>query len=267
MSDLRTAQGVSTRDDGPVRWVILHRSASRNGLTAEVNAELIAGIRAGADDPAVRVIALFGAGGAFCSGLDLKTVGARDELGPAEREANAREYFHGLIRAVRACLKPVVAVVDGAAVGFGCDLALACDLRFCSERARFGEVVVRRGLMPDGGGTFSLARLCGLGRALELMLTGEVIDAAEAYRIGVANKVAAADGFEAAASAYLARLAAGAPLVHRAVKEHTYTALTAGLDAALDNELGEQLRLLRSADFREGVAAFLEKREPKFEGK
>jgi 2-(1,2-epoxy-1,2-dihydrophenyl)acetyl-CoA isomerase len=266
MTSQTETAGVTVRDEGAVRWIVLHRPASRNGLTLEVNAGLIAAFEGASIDGACRVVALHGAGGAFCSGLDLRETavgGAR----PERIEADMRELFHGLIRAVRACPKPVVAVVDGAAVGYGCDLALACDLRFCSDRARFGEVFVKRGLMPDGGGSFHLARIVGLGRALELMLTGEVIDAAEALRIGLANRVVPAAELEPAAQEYLGRLAAGAPLVHRAVKRAVYGALTADLDAALETELRGQLELLRSEDFLEGVTAFFQKRSPAFKGR
>ncbi len=257
--------GVTTRDEGRIRWIVLDRPESKNGLTVEVNQQIIAAVDAAGADPEVRIVAIFGANGNFCSGLDLRSApppGGGDEI-----EKNMRAYFHGLIRSVRACPKPVVAVVDGAAVGFGCDLALACDLRFCSDRARFGEVFIRRGLMPDGGSTFHLARLIGLGRALELMLTGEVIDAAEAHRIGLANKLVPAADLEAAARDYLGKLAAGAPLVMRAVKKTVYGALAADLDAALEGEVHGQLALLKSQDFFEGVTAFFQKRPPDFKGR
>jgi enoyl-CoA hydratase/carnithine racemase len=260
-----SATGVTVRDDGRVRWIVLDRPQSKNGLTIEVNGALIEAIAAAAADDEIRAIALFGAGGNFCSGLDLKAAASADLGGHVEE--NLRRWFHGLIRAVRACPKPVVAVVDGAAVGYGCDLALACDLRLCSDRARFGEVFIRRGLMPDGGGTFHLARIVGLGRAMELMLTGELIDAAEAYRIGLANKLYPAADVEAAARDYLGKVAAGAPLVHKAVKEHVYAALSADLDAALENEVRGQVKLLQSQDFFEGVTAFFQKRPPEFKGR
>lgn len=259
--------GVTIRDDGRVRWITLDRPESKNGLTIEVNAALIEALSAAAAADEVRAVALFGAGGNFCSGLDLKSAASAGMGGSAQLEDHMRRYFHGLIRAVRACPKPVVAVVDGAAVGYGCDLALACDLRFCSERARFGEVFVRRGLMPDGGGTFHLARIVGLGRALELMLIGEVIGAEEAYRIGLANRLAATAQFETAAHDYLTKLASGAPLVHRAIKEYVYGGLTANLDAALENEVTGQLKLLQSEDFFEGVTAFFQKRPADFKGR
>jgi enoyl-CoA hydratase/carnithine racemase len=260
-----STEDVTTRDEGAVRWIVLSRPQSKNGLTVEVNQQLIASLDAAAADPAVRVIALYGAGGAFCSGLDLKSA---ITSGPAaDPEDRMRRWFHGLIRAVRRAAKPVVAVVDGVAVGYGCDLALACDLRFCSDRARFGEIFVKRGLMPDGGSTFHLARLVGLGRAMELMLTGEVIDAADAHRIGIANRVVGAGDLMAAAGEYLAALAAGPPLVHQAVKAYVYGGLTTDLDGALENEVKGQMKLLQSLDFVEGLTAFLEKRPPKFSGK
>jgi enoyl-CoA hydratase/carnithine racemase len=267
MSEPQKPLGVSVKDEGPVRWIILNRPESKNGLTPEVNAQIIAGIKGAAEDAALRVVAIFGENGAFCSGLDLKTAIQTGGGGAANAESNAREYFHGMIRAIRACPKPVVAVVDGSAVGFGCDLALACDIRLCSDRARFGEIFVKRGLMPDGGGTYHLARIAGLGRAMELMLTGEMFGADEAYRIGVANKLYPAADLRAAAGDYLVKLAAGAPLVHKAVKEYAYGALAGTLDTALDHELAGQLKLLQSQDFFEGVTAFFQKRDPKFSGK
>lgn len=257
---------VDVRTDGRIATITLNRPESKNGLTVEVNARLIEAIEAASADREVRVVALAGSGGNFCSGLDLKAAAATVQAGPAELEANLRRYFHGLIRAVRACDKPVVALVDGAAAGYGCDLALACDLRFCSDRARFGEIFVRRGLMPDGGGTFHLPRIVGVGRALELLLTGDVIDAAEALRIGLANRVVPVAEFAAAASAYLGRFAVGPPLVHQAVKRSVYAALEGTLDSALEAEARGQLRLLTSRDFFEGVTAFFQKREAKFTG-
>jgi enoyl-CoA hydratase/carnithine racemase len=259
-------QEVRVRDEGGVRTITLDRPESKNGLTVEVNERIIALLGEAAASRDVRVVALAGAGGAFCSGLDLKTAAATAQTGPAETEARMRTWFHGLIRAVRACPQPVIACVDGAAVGYGCDLALACDLRFCSDRARFGQIFVKRGLMPDGGGTFHLARIIGLGRAMELMLTGDMVDAQEAYRIGLANRLVPAAEFDAAAAAYAAKIAAGPPLVHRSVKQYVYAALEGTLDAALENEVRGQLRLLKSADFLEGISAFFQKREPKFRG-
>ncbi len=252
---------VELHDD--VRWIELRRPESRNGLTVETNLAIIAALA----EPGARVAVIAGSGGHFCSGLDLKYA---MRMGPGlaqNAESNMRDAFHGLIRAIRGFDGPVVAAIDGPAVGFGCDMALACDLRLVSERARFGEVFVKRGLMPDGGATWSLPRLVGVGRALELMLTGDPVEPAEAVRIGLANRVLPTADFETAARAFAARLAKGPPIPFRHIKQAVYAGLDSDLGAALDREAAGQLECLKSADFLEGAAAFLQKREPTFRGK
>ncbi len=255
---------VLTTDEARVRWITLNRPETRNALTTQVNDAVRAAIES-APDAGARVVVLTGAGGAFSSGLDLR-VAAEEGMDPSTIESRMRIHFHGLIRAVRACPLPTIAVVDGPAAGFGCDLALACDLRLVSDRARFGEIFVKRGLMPDGGGTWMLPRLIGLGRALELMFTGDMVDAAEAHRIGLANRIFPAQQLEPAAWDFARTLAAGPPLVHRAVKTAVAAAGHSTLDEALEGEVRGQLKLLASADFQEGIAAFLEKRQPAFKG-
>ncbi|MGO9829468.1 MAG: enoyl-CoA hydratase/isomerase family protein [Myxococcaceae bacterium] len=255
---------VLVRDEAAVRWVTLNRPETKNALTVPVNAALREAVES-APAAGARVLALTGAGGAFCSGLDLKWAAA-EGLDTSSVEGRMRAHFHGLVRALRHCPLPTVALVDGVAAGFGCDLALACDLRLCSDRARFGEIFVKRGLMPDGGGTWTLPRVVGLGRALELMLTGDMVDALEAKSIGLANRVFPASQLLAQATDFLLALAAGPPLVHQAVKKSVYAALETSFDAALEAEVHGQLRLLGSKDFLEGVAAFLEKRPPRFTG-
>lgn len=256
-------QEVHVEVKDAVRWIELRRPESRNGLTVETNQAIIAALA----EPGARVAVIAGSGGHFCSGLDLKYA---MKMGPQlaqDAEGNMKAAFHGLIRAIRSFDGPVIAAVDGPAVGFGCDMALACDLRFVSERGRFGEVFVKRGLMPDGGGTWSLPRLVGVGRALELMLTGDPVEGEEAVRIGLANRLLAADGFEAAVWDAATRLAKGPPIPYRHIKQAVYAGLTSTLDAALEREGQGQLECLKSADFIEGAAAFLQKREPTFRGK
>jgi 2-(1,2-epoxy-1,2-dihydrophenyl)acetyl-CoA isomerase len=256
---------VIITDEAAVRWIALDRQKSKNGLTDEVNAQMIEALQSAQTDRNIRCVVLTGKGGNFCSGLDLKAAAARAG-GFDNLEEHMRKYFHGLIRAVRAVEKPVVALVDGAAVGFGADLAFACDLRIGTERTRFGEVFVKRGLMPDGGGTFSLPRLVGVGKALELMFSGDMIGSEEALRIGLLNRVVSSENAEAEAGELARRLAAGPPLVHSWIKRSVYGALSSDLDAALENEVRGQIQLLRSKDFFEGVAAFFQKREPQFKG-
>jgi enoyl-CoA hydratase/carnithine racemase len=252
-------------DEAGVRWIALDRPESKNGLTDEVNGRIIDALDGAAADHAMRCVVLTGKGGNFCSGLDLRAAAQRAG-GFDNAEEHLRKYFHGMIRAVRRLDKPVVALVDGAAVGYGCDLALACDLRIGTERTRFGEVFVRRGLMPDGGGTFSLPRLVGVGKALELMFTGDLIGADEALRLGILNRVVPSAEAEAETWAFARRLAAGPPLVHAFTKRAVYGALSGTLDDALEIEGKGQMQLLRSKDFFEGVSAFFQKRDPKFTG-
>lgn len=259
-------QDVLVQDKDAVRWVTLNRPESKNALTLEVNEVVIKALTEAAKDDAIRVVVLAGAGGAFCSGLDLK-VAATLGLEPEGYAKVLRSHFHGMIRSITSCPKPVIASVDGPAVGYGCDLALACDLRLGSDRARFGEVFIRRGLMPDGGGTFTLPRLVGLGKALELMFTGDVIDATEAHRIGMVNRLFPSAELPAKTHAFAQTLAAQSPLVYRAIKQSVYAALSGTFDEALEAEVVGQSKLLGSEDFKEGMVAFLEKRTPHFSGR
>jgi len=245
-----------------VRTITLDRPGSRNGLTLEVCRAL----RAAIEGTSARAIVVTGAGGAFCSGLDLKNAMRRGFVPGSQLARDMREAFHGVIHGLVAAPCPTIAAIDGAAVGFGCDLALACDLRVVSDRAVFGEIFVRRGLMPDGGGTYLLPRIVGLGRALELLYTGDLVPAERALAIGLANQVVAVDALAARAAELAARLAAGPPLAYREIKAAAYAGLDGSLDAALDREVAGQMALLGSRDFTEGVTAFLQKRDPKFRG-
>jgi 2-(1,2-epoxy-1,2-dihydrophenyl)acetyl-CoA isomerase len=256
---------LRVEDRGAVRTLTIDRPESRNGLTVELTEQLAAALK---DLPeSIRAVVLTGANGAFCSGLDLKDAMRRGVQPGPELERGLREGFHGVIRAIVLCARPTIAAVDGAAAGFGCDLALACDLRVVSDRASFGEIFVKRGLMPDGGGTWLLPRIVGLGRALEMLLTGDRVDAAEAHRIGLANRVVPAAELAERVRELADQLAAGPPLVHRLIKRSVYAGLDGDLAAALDREATGQLQLLASADFGEGVMAFLQKREPRFQGR
>ncbi|MGE5186541.1 MAG: enoyl-CoA hydratase/isomerase family protein [Acidobacteriota bacterium] len=255
---------IEIADRGAVRTITLDRPESKNGVTVEIGRALVDAVRA---PDAIRVLVLAGANGAFCSGLDLKDAMRRGIGGGAADGQALRETFHGLIRALVHGDRPAIAAVDGVAVGYGCDLALACDVRIVSERAQFGEVFVRRGLMPDGGGTFLLPRIVGVGRALELMYTGELVDADTAMRIGLANRVVPSGELAARAAELAERIAAGPPLAYAKIKRAVYASLDGDLDAALQREAEGQLELLGSRDFAEGLSAFLQKRAPRFQGR
>ena len=255
---------IHVEDRGAIRTITLDRAESKNGLTPEIGVALVDAVRA---PDAIRAIVLTGANGAFCSGLDLKAAMARGITGGAADAGVLREAFHGLIRAIVNSDRPTLAAVDGVAVGYGCDLACACDVRIVSERAQFGEVFVRRGLMPDGGGTFLLPRIVGVGRALDMMYTGELVDADTALRIGLANRVVPHGELLARTHDFAERIAAGPPLAYRAIKHAVYASLDGDLEAALDREARGQIELLASSDFAEGLSAFLQKRPAKFQGR
>src|SRR5688500_14960563 len=183
---------VEVRDR--VRTIALNRPQTKNALTKDVVARVTAAFREAGTDAETRAVILTGRGGSFCSGADLKAAMTDPAVQSSTPEQNV-QVFHDLIRAVVGCPRPVVALVDGPAVGFGCDLALACDLRVATTAAYFQEKFVRIGLIPDGGGTFWLPRLVGLARAAEMIMLGEKVDGNEAHRLGMVNRlVAPAEG-------------------------------------------------------------------------
>jgi len=253
---------VDVRDG--VRTIALDRPEVKNALTRPLAVALRDALVEAASAADTRVVILTGRGGSFCSGADLKE-GLADPTVMADLDG-AVGVFHDLVRAVVRCPKPVLALVDGPAVGFGCDLALACDLRVATDRAYFQEKFVRIGLVPDGGGTFWLPRLVGLGRAAELIMLGEKLEAAEALTLGVVNRVEPPERAAEVALELAGRLAKGPPIALSLMKQCMRESLGGGLDAALDRERVAQVRCLGSADMMEGVMAFFEKREPRFRG-
>ena len=247
---------------GPVATLILNRPETRNALDPELLAALAAALSEVALDASVRAVVLTGAGDAFCSGADLK--GALGDLEAGTDLGPRIEQFHALIRAIVQAPQPFIAAVRGPAVGFGADLALACDLRVLSRDAYIQEKFVAIGLMPDGGGSFWLPRLVGIGRALEYLLLGTRIDADSALTLGLANRVV--DDERSEARMLAETLAQGPPLALSAIKQAVRQAASGTIDAALEREKIGQTALLHSTDFREGVAAWSGKRAPKFTG-
>jgi enoyl-CoA hydratase/carnithine racemase len=238
---------------GSAAWLTLNRPSTKNALDLTLADALGRAVPEAARDPAVRVVVLTGAGGAFSSGADLRAGLSGDGSATI---ADGIERLHGVIRAIVEAPKPFIAAVDGAAVGFGCDLALSCDLRVLSTRAYLQAIFVKIGLMPDGGGTFFLPRLVGLGRALEYLLLGTRIDAALAREAGLANRVVAPEDFLSAVEALASDLAAGPPLAHERIKRAVRESVTGTVPEALEREKASQLELLGSEDVVEGVMAW-----------
>ncbi|HIA01885.1 MAG TPA: hypothetical protein EYN06_08030 [Myxococcales bacterium] len=250
---------------GALLTISLNRPQSRNGLRPGTCEVIAAAIDAVQNDPEIRCIVLTGKGQAFCSGADLMSA-MQDMQGRSHGEV-IRTCFHRLIRAVTGARQPVIASIRGAAVGFGFDLALACDLRIASRNSKFGAVFSRIGLVPDGGSSFTLSRLVGLGRAVELVMLAETFDGERAAAMGVVNKVVDDDQLETATADWANRLIAGPPLAYALAKANIYKGSSSSLDEALDNECEAQIQCLSSADAMEGVGAFLQKRKPNFTGK
>jgi 2-(1,2-epoxy-1,2-dihydrophenyl)acetyl-CoA isomerase len=250
-----TADGITT--------IVLNRPESYNAINEHMKKELNDALKSASRDPAVRCVVIRGAGDkAFCSGQDLKE---HQGLKRSLRESLEKSY-NPIIRKIREMEKPVIAMINGVAAGAGCSLALACDMRVMSSAAKLIEVFVRIGLVPDSGSHWFLPRLTGMARAFEYAATGRDISAEEAERAGLVNKTVPPDQLEQV-TMELARSLASAPT--RAIgliKRTLNKSLTSDLDTLLDYEAMIQEIASQTEDHKEGVAAFLEKRAPRFRG-
>ncbi|SPF04269.1 enoyl-CoA hydratase/isomerase family protein [Streptomyces sp. MA5143a] len=254
--------------DNAVSWITLNRPEAMNALTPDQRDRLVQLLADASADPAVRAVVITATGRGFCAGADLRGGAAR----PAERVAGdvARTIRLGaqrLVAAVLDCEKPVLAAVNGTAAGIGAHLALACDLVLAAEEARFIEVFVRRGLVPDGGGAYLLPRLIGPQRAKELMFFGDALTAADAERLGLVNRVVPAADLEKTAREWAERLAAGPTRALALTKHLVNTSLGTDRATAFAAEAAAQEINMTTADAQEGVASFVERRAPRFEGR
>jgi len=251
--------------EGAVAIVTMNRPRAKNALDAALLGALLETLPRLSEDASVRCVVLTGAGGAFCAGADLKT--SMESFSSAGSLDAVMDRYHGIIRAIVGMAKPVLAMVEGPAVGFGCDLALACDMRMFGESGYIEHRFVKIGLMPDGGGSFWMPQLVGLGRAMELMLTGDRVTADRALSIGIANHVYPAGELRAETMKLAERLSKGPPLAYAAIKRTVRANFGGTIDQALDREKAEQVKLLQSADCMEGVMAWMQKRDASFQGK
>jgi 2-(1,2-epoxy-1,2-dihydrophenyl)acetyl-CoA isomerase len=257
-------QFLTTSDTDAIRTVTMSNPGRRNAVPAASWGELT---KAFTDFEASeqRVLVLRGSDGDFCAGADMNKPSTRSPSA-ADTAARMRVISKAVI-ALHRLTKPTIAAVDGVAVGAGLNMAIGCDIVIATDRARFAEIFVKRGLTLDFGGTWLLPRLVGLARARELALTGRIVGAAEALDIGLITSVVTAEDLDTAAASTAAALAAGAPLAQAIIKRALDRSSEMSFEQALAFEEHAQAILLTSDDLREGAAAFIEKRDPDFRGR
>jgi 2-(1,2-epoxy-1,2-dihydrophenyl)acetyl-CoA isomerase len=246
-----------------IATITLDRPNALNALTVPMKEELLGALRAIGRDRAVRAVVLTGAGRAFCAGQDLNE---RLEPDAAPLAVEVRERYNPIIRAMRALPQAIVGAINGVAAGAGASLALACDIRVAAEEGTFVLAFGRIGLVPDSGATWLLPRLVGPAKAAELALLGERLSAADAERHGLVARVVPGDALAAEARDIAARLAALAPRALSLTKRALERSWSVDLEAALEDEALRQGIAGATADHAEGLAAFLEKRPPRFTG-
>jgi enoyl-CoA hydratase/carnithine racemase len=254
--------------DSGVAWIRLNRPESKNSFTLEMIDEWAQRLREAGADPSVGAVVVTGNGGSFCSGVDLVVIEELQKKGDALAwKSLLWDRVHHIAFTLEALDKPVIAAVAGTAVGAGMDMSLMCDMRFAGRSARFCEGYIRIGAVPGDGGCYFLPRLVGSAKALELFLSGEFIDADEALRIGLVNRVAEPEGLDALLAEYTTAITTGAPLTIKAGKRIMQEVLA--LDADFDADMCRRLILdcFESEDYAEGRKAFMEKRKPVFKGK
>jgi enoyl-CoA hydratase len=249
--------------DGRIATITVNRPDKLNALNDATIAELGRAIDEARSRDDIAGVILTGAGRAFVAGADIGELSEQSPFEAKRRALAGQEVF----RRYESSPKPVIAAVNGFALGGGCELAMSCHLRIASDAARFGQPEVKLGIGPGYGGTQRLPRLVGTGRALQLLLTGEMIDAAEAFRIGLVNKVVPGADLIATCRAMLEQMLANAPLAIALCLEAVYRGLDGPLDAGLELEANHFGLLASTADMAEGMQAFLAKRAPAFSGR
>jgi 2-(1,2-epoxy-1,2-dihydrophenyl)acetyl-CoA isomerase len=257
---------IDLTTDGPAARILLNRPDALNAWNEQFGLDLLEGVRVVADDDSIRALLITGAGRGFSSGADLKEQRGTGEGGLPDLSARLREIYHPIITGLRELPKPVLAAVNGPAVGIGCSLALAADLIVAAESSYFLLAFVNIGLVPDGGSTAILPARIGFARAAEMAMLGERIPAPQALEWGLINRLVPDDELEAESGRLLEKLANGPTRSYAGSKRLLNRRMYSDFAGQLDAEADAQREQGHSQDFIEGVTAFVEKREPNFTG-
>ena len=250
-----------------VATITLNRPEVLNAMNKEMFEDLNGVFDAMAADRSVRAVLITGSGRGFCSGADLRSLAGEPDIAePAVFKSYMRQINELILKMLRLD-RPIVAAVNGPAVGAGANVALASDIIFMARKAYLSQIFVKRGLVPDFGGLYLLPRYVGLAKAKELLFTGENVDGEEAVKLGIANRVCSADELLPQAMAFARQLASGPTVAIGLAKQGIHRGLESGIDAVLEYEALAQSIVRTTGDAVEAISAFLEKREPDFQGK
>jgi len=253
-------------EDSGIVTITLNRPDKLNAMVGHMRRDLAEALEQAGSDRNVRVVVITGAGRGFCAGGDLERAAELIEQGDGEEFARLLGAARRVVTAIRQMTKPVIASVNGTASGAGCNLVLACDLRIAALSATFAQSFVKIGFQPDWGGTYFIPRLLPANKACELFFLGDAIDAREALNLGLLNWVVADEDLEAETRKLAERLRDAPPMAIASAKQAIYAGQHEDLETMLRSEVEGQMRCFASRDGKEGVRAFLEKREPRFTG-
>jgi enoyl-CoA hydratase/carnithine racemase len=261
-------QDVIYKKDNGIATIILNRPDKMNPLMREISDGIYKSMEDASNDDDIRVIIITGTGRAFCSGADVKAMSERAiqqvnspsvQVSPAVTPPRVQ-----LTLLFNECEKPVIAAINGFAIGVGLDMALACDIRIASDRAQLSEAYIRRGMIPSSGGAYFLPRLVGIDKACQIIFTGDMIDAKEAERIGLVTAVVPHDDLESATWELAEKIAKGPLEAMKYAKKAIYSGLTTDLRTSLAYTQAVRQELLKTEDHKEGTVSFVEKRAPVF---
>ena len=262
---MSTTELIVDQCDG-VLTLTLNRPERLNAISGPMLAALSAELDRANVDPEIRVVVLTGAGRGFCSGLDLKARAANED-GGGSPDLRLFDLHNTPPLVLHRMDKPVICALNGAAAGYGMDLALGCDIRIASDQAKLGAVFVRRGVLPESGGTWYLPRLLGWAKAAEVAFMGDVLNAQRSLELGLVNRVVPHDQLMDEVVGVAARIASNAPYSVQATKRMMRLGMDETFETAVDHTYLQLRPMFGSEDFREGMAAFLERRDPSFKGR